>query len=191
VPFRFSLGRRAAALVLCASVSGTQIREGGRPTPPPAVPDGYAFLYSDLRTRDADIAAAQKTLPYTSIAIRRSGCFGTCPVYSVTLNLDGTATYTGERFADRTGKFSGRVYWNDYGHLCLLIDTSGFMNLGNRYATNWTDDETTTVTVTRRNGEVKSVEDYGRFAPPEAWTVERAIDGVVGQIKWTAASGGN
>jgi len=59
----------------------------GPPTTPPSVPEAYAFLYSGLRTRDSDFETARRTLPYTSISISHSGCFGTCPIYSATLNL--------------------------------------------------------------------------------------------------------
>jgi len=74
----------------------------------------------------------------------------------------------------------------DFGQLSLLVERSGFMSLADRYTAPWTDDETITVTVVRRGGDAKVIADYGRFAPPEVWALERAIDGVISQIKWAA-----
>lgn len=38
------------------------------------------------------------------IKIKRTGCFGTCPIYEMTVYADGTANYTGKRFVEVTGK---------------------------------------------------------------------------------------
>lgn len=40
------------------------------------------------------------------IKIKRTGCFGTCPIYEMTLFPDGSALYTGKRFVEVTGKQS-------------------------------------------------------------------------------------
>lgn len=38
------------------------------------------------------------------IKIKRTGCFGSCPIYELTVYADGTANYTGKRFVEVTGK---------------------------------------------------------------------------------------
>ncbi len=40
------------------------------------------------------------------IKIKRTGCFGTCPIYEMTIFADGSALYTGKRFVEVTGKQS-------------------------------------------------------------------------------------
>jgi hypothetical protein len=128
--------------------------------------------------------AAQAALPFASITLSRSACFGTCPVYRVTLNVDGTAGYEGVKYVDRIGTFVGRVPFYDFAQLALLTERARFMTLQERYAGSWTDAETTTVTIRARSGREKTVDDYGGFGPPELWALQRAIDGVVESIKW-------
>jgi len=91
----------------------------------------------------------------------------------------------GQRFFERIGKFAGRMSILDFGQLCFFVERSGFMKLNDRYAAPITDSQTVTVTVTPRTGEAKTVANYGGFGPPDLWLLERAIDGVVGQISWT------
>jgi hypothetical protein len=57
----------------------------------------------------------------TSVTLRRGPCFGRCPVYDVTLAADGVATWSGERFVDRVGRFQGQVDLNNYSRLARFI----------------------------------------------------------------------
>jgi hypothetical protein len=149
------------------------------------VPPEYAFLYDSSMAKYESWEKARRTIPYQAIGLARAGCFGTCPVYSVILNADGKATYTGKLNAARHGTYAGSVFFGDFARLAMFIDQSGFMKLADRYAAPWTDDETVVVTVVLRDGTRKTVGDYGRFGPPDLWILERAIDGVVDQMKWT------
>jgi hypothetical protein len=150
---------------------------------PSGVPKGFSFLY-DFGIRMQPNLAAQATLPFQSIMLGRSGCFGTCPVYRVTLNVDGTAVYEGVAHVDRIGTFVGRVPFYDFAQLALLAERAGFMTLQERYAGSWTDAETTRITIRARSGKEKTVDDYGAFGPPELWALQRAIDGVVESMRW-------
>ena len=43
----------------------------------------------------------------TAIRLSRGACFGTCPIYEVTVAADGTANWNGERFVERVGRYRG------------------------------------------------------------------------------------
>ena len=45
----------------------------------------------------------------TSLAMRRTACFGRCPDYSIEVNQDGTATYTARMFNQDTGTFTKKI----------------------------------------------------------------------------------
>lgn len=150
---------------------------------PSGVPQGFSFLY-DLGTRMQPTSAARAALPFESIILSRSACMGTCPVYRVALNVDGTAAYEGLAHVERIGKFAGSVQFYDFAQLVLLAERAGFMTLQERYAGTWIDDATTSLTIRTRKGQEKRVDDYGAFGPPELWALQRAIDGVVESIKW-------
>ena len=91
---------------------------------------------------------------------------------------------------EHVGAFSGKVYLGDFAQLLMFVERLGFMKLADGYMAPWTDDETVNVTVTSRTGSAKAVTDYGRFGPPDLWVLERAIDGVIDQIKWTPSGAG-
>src|ERR1041385_1402009 len=44
-----------------------------------------------------------------SITLSRTACFGTCPIYTVTINSDGAVTFNGLRFVKNVGLAQGRV----------------------------------------------------------------------------------
>jgi len=176
----------AIAPLLALLAGGPMVLWQGPGTgPPPGVPPEYAFLYDSGMGKNETWEKARHTIPYQSISLLRGGCFGTCPVYSVTLNADGKATYTGKANAPRQGSYAASVYFGDFARLAMFIDQSGFMKLADRYAAPWTDDETVVVSVVLRDGTTKTVSDYGRFGPPDLWILEHAIDGIVDRMKWT------
>jgi len=173
---------------LGSSMHVLQESRQGPPTAAPTVPEDYAFLNTFGLARVEAWSAAQKAFPFASISISRRGCFGTCPVYTATLRSDDVATFVGGRNSERTGNFSGKVYFGDFARLALFVQQSGFMQYQERYTAPWTDDETVVVTVTMRDGTTKAVNHYGRYGPPNLWILEQAIDAIVDAIEWRSAS---
>lgn len=150
-------------------------------------PERYAFLYDPGRKfGEAEIRAG---LPFGRIYLRKSGCRGTCPAYEVTLQLDGTAEYLGLRFAPREGEHAGTVSLDDFGRLCYAIEALQFSHLEGEYAAMRTDDETITVEVYDRDGNLHHrVSDYGGQAPIAFWLLVNSINAVAEDIAWTASN---
>jgi hypothetical protein len=72
----------------------------------------------------------------TSVTLRRGLCFGTCPMYEVTLTAEGSATWHGERFVDRLGYHEGQVDVNDFGRLARFIQRADFFGWEPEYLAN-------------------------------------------------------
>jgi hypothetical protein len=125
-----------------------------RSEPPP---DRYAFLSAGPLWGD-ELRDTVAKLPYQSIAISRSACLGSCPVYSAILYFNGNATYEGKHYVEHAGSFSGGVSLLDFGQLSRLIELSGFKTLDARYEEESSDLPTTTITVTTKAGHIKTVE---------------------------------
>ena len=147
------------------------------------LPEYYRFLQHPGVGME-DIDSIWSRLPYDSIALRRDPCFGTCPIYNVTLYRGGRARYHGERFVPSVGDFRGEVTVQDYGRISYLLDRLGFMALPDSFSVPYTDLPGATMTVARRPEGVKSVHDYGYVGPVELWTVMQVLDGIVGRIQW-------
>ncbi len=128
----------------------------------------------------------QRRVIYDDITLTRTGCFGTCPVYTVVYRRNGTVTYTGEQHVDHVGVRQGRIDLSTYADLAHFIERSGFESLDTHYRAPGTDKLTTTVAITRVDGRTMSVAEYGRSGPPQLWAIQRVIDGVLLDVQWRA-----
>lgn len=125
-------------------------------------------------------------LEETVIELTRSGCFGTCPTYSVTINGKGEVLWRGDANVAVGGEARDRV---DPKVVAALLDRArgaGFFDLRDRYAADVTDSATYTVSITH-GGRTKRVEDYVGTAagmPYEVRQLEQAIDRAARTSRW-------
>jgi hypothetical protein len=149
------------------------------------VPERYRLLYEPGLDED-DRTKLRQLLPFESISLSRDGCFGDCPVYSVTFHRTGNAEFEATAYLPELGKFTGKIDLKTYGRLCYLIDHSRFQDMKPRFSSNWTDDSTCVVAITQ--GEKRTeVSDYGSVGPIELWAIQELIDATRGDIAWTPA----
>lgn len=128
-------------------------------------------------------------LPYDSIELDRSGCFGTCPSFRVELfrgaspDVTGLAIYEGREHAERRGTYESTVSQYRYARLCQLFEHLDFEQLEPSYAAQWTDDQTVTLTVRRADASF-TVSDYGQQGPPEFQALVLAVQAMTDEIEW-------
>jgi hypothetical protein len=152
---------------------------------PASVPDRYKQLYRPGLSME-DVEAFRTKLPYDSISLHRTPCYGTCPVYTVTLYRTGKAEFEAISHLPTLGKFTGEIDPFTYGRLCYLIDNSHFKEMKSSYRASWTDDSTCVVTVTEGTSR-SEVSDYGRVGPIELWAIQELIDAIREKIQWKPA----
>lgn len=126
-----------------------------------------------------------------AIALARSACFGSCPVYSVAIDAKGNVTYEGKKFVRVEGRQIDRVPLADVAALAASVDRIRVFELEDSYreirtpdggAYHVTDRPTTIVTVTR-GGRSKQVIDY-LGAPEGLKALERQIDDIARTRRW-------
>jgi len=93
-------------------------------------------------------------------------CFGTCPVFSITIHPDHTATWNAEMYnkiknKNVSGSFTTNITEDKYNDITNLLNYIDFESLRDSYSVNWTDDQSCTLKITYDNGKVKSINDYG------------------------------
>ena len=148
------------------------------------VPEIYRPFFDTFGRTEDDVAVARARLPFDSISLVRTPCYGLCPVYEVIFHRDGKAEFTAQENLPKLGKFVGQVRLGTYGRLCYLIENSHFADLKPSYRAAWTDDTTCILTVTR--GKItKAVSDYGRVGPIELWAIQELIDAIRDKTEWT------
>jgi hypothetical protein len=135
-------------------------------------------------------ASARAESQITKIVLERTPCFGTCPVYTVTVLSSGQVEFAGEDHVKVKGSQTGRISAEDFARLVKKIAEINFFNLRSRYDGKNPDGSGTTVTdlPTRktsvtRGGETKTVENYFR-GPPGLNELEDLIDKLTKSAKW-------
>jgi hypothetical protein len=132
-----------------------------------------ATICSAAQARSSDISA---------IKVEHTGCFGTCPIYSLTIFRDGRVKYEGKGFVKKKGIRTKTISTGEFNQLAAKVDEIGFFKLKPAYRANVTDLPTIIVTVVRGT-ESKRVEDY--FGAPERLHgLEELIENVANISSW-------
>lgn len=109
------------------------------------------------------------------IVFGTTGCFGTCPVFTLELNKNGNSEFIAKMFnftksmekisrkaiKNGEGEFSGQIKSEDFEKIENVLNYIDFPNLKNDYVVSWTDDQSSSLTITYDNGQIKKIDDYG------------------------------
>ena len=132
-------------------------------------------------------AAAEDPVPADfSVSLSRSACYGTCPIYSVTIAADGTVGYHGEKFVAVTGFQARTITPEKVREVYDAIEKANVFALEDEYVGPVTDFPTYELSVTYK-GRTKRIEDYaGKMAdmPKSVTEIEEMIDDVAGTRDW-------
>ena len=142
----------------------------------------YEKLFTEINFPDE--TQIYNTFPFKKISLITSPCFGTCPVYELTLYRNGKAEFNGVRYVTPEGKYKGRFDFREFGKLCLIIEKLNILDLENNYSVDWTDDAGTIVKITAENGYEKVIDDYGNSGPIELFALQKTLMSFKNSIKW-------
>ena len=119
----------------------------------------------------------------TEIGIERTGCFGTCPIYTLVVKNDGSFRYVGKANVEHMGAHTGRIRDGAFDWLAQFIKDSRYMGLKDGYVRQVTDLATTYTMVTMK-GQSKIVRDYGAAGPSSLLVTEVLIDRLLEGATW-------
>jgi hypothetical protein len=101
-----------------------------------------------------------------AVTIKRTGCFGFCPEYTVTVSADGSVRYVGVKNVPELGPKESDISQRDVDFLFRAAERMPFGELAPIYKSRevgckelWTDSPTTTITI-RTRAEDRTVEYY-------------------------------
>ena len=134
-------------------------------------------------------ALAQQQEPL--ITLRRTACYGKCPVYSLEIFADGFIRYVGIDFVQYTGEHRAVVPQETVENLVADFLKADYFAFQNRYDSQkdskgriWTWTDLPTVITSLRVGTMtKSVQDYA-FAPRRLIKLEDEIDRIANTKRW-------
>lgn len=128
-----------------------------------------------------------------AITLERTACFGSCPVYTISVSPSGEVTFQGRAHVLQLGTATGQIPAQRVDALLLELERAGYFGFASRYALSepacgrYVTDLPGAVSSATLGGRTKRIEhDYGCGSAPEALRVlEQRIDEVLGSGQWT------
>ena len=139
----------------------------------------------------AGVPAPEVAAVADAVTLDRSPCFGTCPVYTVTLDRSGNVRFEGRRFVADSGVSSGTVPRAGVDSLFAELD-AGYFDFADSYRSGdpacerYATDLPTVITEVRLGTRTKRIEhDRGCAGAPQALSdLEERIGEVAGVGRW-------
>ena len=120
------------------------------------------------------------------ISLERGMCFGTCPVYTVSLFGNGTVLWSGEMYVETTGNDTREINPADVYALFQSLQDGGFFELNESYTAYEITDMPFVVLTVRNETLSKEVHHYhGDMSAPENLSLmEDTVDLVANTTHW-------
>lgn len=94
-------------------------------------------------------------------------CFGTCPIFHMSIQENGNAEFEAEHYNDVEGKFKAVIARPQLDSLFKLINEAKLVRLKDHYDAEITCQPTYNLHVTFKDGTSKNISDYGPSGPEE------------------------
>jgi uncharacterized protein DUF6438 len=128
-----------------------------------------------------------------AVTLERTACFGSCPVYSISVSPSGEVTYDGKAHVRRTGAATARIPRDRVEALLSELERAGYFSFADRYLPSEpacgraaTDAPTVTTSVTLGGRTKRIAHYYGCSSVPGALTIlEQRIDETLNSGQWT------
>lgn len=137
------------------------------------------------------------TSKYSTIEYEAGACFGSCPIFKMTINPDRTAVLEAEHFnfskefskgefsKPREGTFKTTIKEADYKKLVTLLDGLDVKNLNEKYGSrNVTDLPTSYLRVQFNDRSSKNIEDYGKRGSEKLIAVYQFFENLKHNQQW-------
>ena len=115
--------------------------------------------------------------------IRRTPCFGRCPVYTITVYKSGYVTYDAVKWTSQEGYFVGRLSADQMQSLAAKAKEIGYFKLADKYDNPGVSDLPSVITTLNYEGKKKKI--TNRVDGPEVLKeFERFFDGLFVDMVW-------
>lgn len=142
--------------------------------------------FADAQATDCptpDTQAPTPTGPQDFVELFRSGCYGSCPIYTVRISASGDVSWKGRMYVNATDERRASIKAEDARALLERFRTARFWSLCGSYRRNITDSSTIETHV-EIGGQSKTVSNYADSAPAWVAELEDAIDDAANTHRW-------
>ncbi|MDQ3427346.1 MAG: DUF6438 domain-containing protein [Gemmatimonadota bacterium] len=129
------------------------------------------------------------------VTLERTACFGTCPIYRVSIAASGAVRFEGKSYVAHQGPATAQIPKEQVDSLLEELRQGGYFDMAERYLPDSPDcgdyatDSPTVITSVTRDGVTKRIQNYYGCmgAPLSLRQLERRIDEVAGTNRWTGS----
>jgi len=119
------------------------------------------------------------------ITLKRSGCFGICPFYNLTIHGNGTVIYEGIANVNTTGIQISNISENTVKQLISEFKKINYFSLNEtEIASHVVYDAPIFITSLTINGKTKTINHYETTEPKQLTELEDKIDEIVNSSQW-------
>jgi hypothetical protein len=137
--------------------------------------------------------------PDFAVTLKRTACFGTCPIYTLTIKADGSVVFEGEKFTATTGKAEAKISEAKIRELIKAFEEADYFGFDDSYGYDSSNcpstatDMPTVTTSIQINNRKKSIDHYlgctdgtegFNIYPAKLYQLENKIDEIVGTKRW-------
>ncbi len=113
---------------------------------------------------------------YDQIILSSSGCYGSCPILSISIDKNGEVIYYGHNFNKTNGLFKAKVDFKLFKEIEYEFKKARVNLLNDKFTKPVTDMQYVNVHFIRNGQIVKSISDYGNSSPEEFyWAYNRLM----------------
>ena len=118
--------------------------------------------------------------------IKKTPCFGKCPVFEAKLFSNGTATWYGKMNVERLGNYEAKIDLEKIREIQRNADSMGYWDLYEKYPLeNQVADLPTTITSVRVGDMIKTVRNT-HDAPPDLTKFENYLLDIMEGLEWSS-----
>lgn len=118
----------------------------------------------------------------TLMELKKSPCFGKCPVFEMTISKNGKVTYNGQRFTEKMGKFTKQLSEAALNDLNKKFADTDVFQYKDEYRVEVTDLPSTNIAY-HADGKSKTIGGNGTFPDPVVALV-KALDEIANSDGW-------
>ena len=155
----------------------------------------FIFVLSGLINYGCKAPASQKLsgsdqinrFESSFIRLEKQECYGTCPVYNITVYGTGKVEYEGKKHIKREGKFKKELSSQEINQLFNAYECANFFDFKSEYDEPDLQDLPTTYVTFKHRGFEKRIKDYYN-APDELKHLEKMVEKIAeSEEGWTPA----
>lgn len=132
-------------------------------------------------------AKNEKSGPTAVFTLRKTPCYGDCPVFRLVVLSDGTVQYSGIRNVELLGEYQSQLTPGWVDRLQRKVITQGIFSWSDTYPEDtkmFIADASNTITTFVWNGREKTITN-NYDAPPALVELEKELTELVGELKWS------